>query len=422
MFEFTSLFSSNLHNMSTASSPSSMQNFSFLEKEICPYLQNSVWRNTYLTEDTFANLVALTVINSLALILNILLNVLVIVAVATRRPLRTNSNILLACLAGSDLLAGLIGHPVNIAIELKRILGAGPFCTLEKVSPVILTEVSFASLNHLLLIGIDRYVAIKHPLRYRDIVTKQKVKAGVIFAWVFTAVLTIHESVLASIESETVTFSQYINAVSIIQALLGFVYISAIGYTYVYIFIVSGSQKRRLQTEQQLSPEEANRVKKNNKAANTLAFILAALILSYLPTITLLLTSSSHHTVEARVIPVLWSWSTTFVVLGSIFNPVIYCWRNKKLRRAFLEIFHFRQPENRPPEIEMVEIQRHQPEIQPSTCEAFSIPVVQGEPVLMSVRHLNDQETKYFVSRESITLNAQKFKVLPTRVERYTEL
>ncbi len=378
--------------MSTASSPRSMQNFSDLEKEICPYLQNTIWRKTYLTEDTFKNLVALIVINSLALILNILLNVLVIVAVATRRPLRTNSNILLACLAGSDLLAGLISHPVNIAMELKRILGDGPFCPLEKVSAITLGEAGFASLNHLLLVGIDRYVAIKYPLRYRDIVTKQRIKAGILLAWVITTVFTIHEIVLAAIDSETKTFSEYMNAASIILAIVGFVYICAIGYTYVYIFIVSLRQKRSLQTEQQLAPEEANRVKKNNKAANTLAFILGALILSFLPTITLLLLTTSHHSVEPRFIPILWSWSTTFVTLGSIFNPVIYCWRIKKLRRAFLEIFHFKQPENRPPEIEMVEIKRHRAEIQPTACEALSIPVVQGEPVLMSVRHLNVEE------------------------------
>ena len=83
-----------------------------------------------------------------------------------------------------------------------------------------------------------------------------------------------------------------------------------------------------------------------------------------------------------------------FRLLGSFFDPLILGWRNKKLRRAFLAILHFSQPENSPPEIEMVEIKRHRPEIQPTACEAFSIPVVQGEPVLLSFRHLNDEETQ----------------------------
>ena len=190
---------------------------------------------------------------------------LVIFAVATRRPLQTNSNILLACLVGSDLLARLIGHPVAIAAELKRIFGDGPFCTMTKVGTIILVDRGAASLNHLLLIGIDRYVAIKHPLRYQGMVTKRKIKVGVLSAWVIIAVATIHEIVLAVIDSETETFSDYMNAQSIMLAIIASIYISAIGYTYFYSFRESQRQIKRLQTEQ-LFQEEARRLKKNKKA------------------------------------------------------------------------------------------------------------------------------------------------------------
>ena len=360
------------------------------ETENCPYMQGTVWRKSYLTDGAFRNLVAITATNSVAFILNILLNVLVILAVATRRPLRTNSNILLACLAGADLLAGLIGHPVGIAVLIKRILGNGPFCPIEKVATVIVAVVTCASLNHLLLIGIDRYLAIKHALRYRHIVTKKKIRVGVFLAWVVVAFFTIHEIVLAAIDDETELFSDYMNATSITLGIIGFLYICAMGYIYVYIFRESRRQSKRLQTEQ-LSQEEAKRLKKNRKAATTLAIILAALMVSYLPAMILLTLTSSHDTVKPHIMCVLNSWSSTFIILGSIFNPLIYCWRNKKLRRAFLEILHFKQPENSPPEIEMVEIRRHRPEIHPTTCEAFSTPVVQGELVLLSLRRLNDE-------------------------------
>ena len=64
----------------------------------------------------------------------------------------------------------------------------------------------------------------------------------------------------------------------------------------------------------------------------------------------------------------------------------------KKMRRAFLEILHLRQPENSPPAIEMQVIQRHGPEIQPTSSKAFSLPVVKQEPVLLSVSHLKAEE------------------------------
>ena len=47
------------------------------------------------------------IVNGIACPLTLLLNVLVIKAVKTRPRLRTNSNILLACLAVTDVLTGL---------------------------------------------------------------------------------------------------------------------------------------------------------------------------------------------------------------------------------------------------------------------------------------------------------------------------
>ena len=55
-------------------------------------------KRTYLTESTYRQLIALTVINTVSIFAIILSNALVIFAVATRSRLQTNSNILLACL------------------------------------------------------------------------------------------------------------------------------------------------------------------------------------------------------------------------------------------------------------------------------------------------------------------------------------
>ena len=88
------------------------------------------------------------------------------------------------------------------------------------------------------------------------------------------------------------------------------------------------------------------------------------------------MTASSKNPIEPRDESVLFSWCSTCIILGSLFNPVIYCWRIKKLRLAFLEILHFRQLQDRPPDIEMIEVQRHRLDIQPSSCQAFTMPVV----------------------------------------------
>ena len=116
--------------------------------------------------------------------------------------------------------------------------------------------------------------------------------------------------------------------------------------------------------------------------------------MTQLPDIILLAveTTLPNEILNPSVTAISFSWTSTFILLGSLFNPIIYCWRNKKLRRAFQEICHVRQPENRAPDIEMMDVQHYRPEIQPSACEAFSMAVVKQEPVLLSFSHLKAEE------------------------------
>ena len=132
-----------------------------------------VWREEYLRDDTYRHLVALVCIDLIAALSTILLNALVIFAVATRRRLRKNSTILLASLAGADLLTGLVVLPFAFSLDLKRLLGFDSFCLLEKAFTVTLAMVTYASISHLVIISIDRYIAIKYPLRYQEIVTER---------------------------------------------------------------------------------------------------------------------------------------------------------------------------------------------------------------------------------------------------------
>ena len=160
-----------------------------------------IWRAEYLRDDTYKHLVALITADLIAALPTILLNALVIFAVVTRRLLRNNSTILLACLAGVDLLTGLVALPFAFLVDLKRLLGAGPFCSLEKAFIVTVTMVGYASISHLVVISIDRYTTIKYPLRYEVIVTERRIIIGIILSWGFTLFMTIHEFVLVVLHS-----------------------------------------------------------------------------------------------------------------------------------------------------------------------------------------------------------------------------
>ena len=325
----------------------------------CPYLQDYAWRKAYLTDHAYRNLVGLICVNSIAIIPTILFNALAIFAVTTKRSLQSNSNILLVCLAGSDLLAGMVGLPIGVAVNVKRAFAIGPFCALETVHFITLYGPSFVSLGNLVLISVDRYIAIKDALRYQVIVTKQLIKRGVLVAWAIGVYMTIQETVFAVTvkEGSGKMYSVYWTVGSFSASLVGLVCISGICYCYAYIFSEIRRQKKRLQTEQ-LSQEEAKRVKKDNKAVYTLGIILGVLVITYMPSMILLLLVSipAYNKMDTEITLISYSWVTTSILLRSLFNPIIYCWRNEKIRYVVLKRFRVRKPD-RAADMQMVEIQ-----------------------------------------------------------------
>ena len=244
-------------------------------------MYNSAWQKSYLTDDTYKHLVAITSIISIATLPIIVLNAVIIFAVAAKRQLRSNSNVLLACLASTDLLTGLVVQPLFIAVNIDRIHGEGPFCTLEKTSFIALIGVCFISLFHLVLVCVDRYIATKHALSYQDIVTTQRITVGVVLTWGFTVLIIADLLVFAVIDNQ-IESKLYFVSLEVNDAILCSIIsvcIVFIVYAYRYIYSETRRQQKRLETEQ-LSHEEAKRLKKANKAAYTVTFILGALVLT----------------------------------------------------------------------------------------------------------------------------------------------
>ena len=170
------LLSTLLVACNATSGMSSSMNSSDQGKQECLYMQDCVWRKTYPTDHTYRNLVALICVNSVAIIPTILLNALDIFTVTTKRSLQSNSDILLACLGGTDLFAVMVGLTVTVAVNVKRAFSIEPFCALETVHFITVHGPTYVSLGHLVLVSVDRYIAIKDALKYQVIVTRQRIK------------------------------------------------------------------------------------------------------------------------------------------------------------------------------------------------------------------------------------------------------
>ena len=195
-------------------------------------------------------------------------------------------------------------------------------------------------LAFLVLISGDRYIAVKFPLRYREIVTGQRIEKAVAVAWVTTVFRTIQENVIATRESTTKLYALYWKLDIVVTALLVLLCITGITFLHLSIFLETQRQKKRLHAGQ-LSPQEVRELKKdvNNKATVTPSLTLGTLVLTYLPAITIASIQAFANFFDSGMKMTLISWTDCAAVLTSL-NPIIYFWRNQNLRKALLEIIH----------------------------------------------------------------------------------
>ena len=121
-------------------------------------------------------------------LLIICLNAWAIFLVKTQVNLQTNMNFLLSSLAFSDLLTGLLSIPLHVSCDVIR---ETPVCV---ASQLMLRFTSVSTVFHLLAITIDRYIGVKHSLRYNAVVTKRRVFMTSAFIWsssIFTSLIQL---------------------------------------------------------------------------------------------------------------------------------------------------------------------------------------------------------------------------------------
>ena len=299
--------------MPNATSPFS--GFQFLSKN-----------HTNITSDVYSVLAITTALNIFTFPFAILLNSLVIVAVKTKRHLRTKSNISLACLATTDFAVGLIVQPLAITSFSLFFIGSSPQTMTSSfvwVSSAVGQTCIAASLLHLMLMSGERYLAIKHSFAYQNgLVTEARIIIASSMAWICAAIVYgIRVSIFREI------------SVVIILAVISIV---------VYCHVVIYKEVRR-NTQQIIANQVSLAVKEkllnNKRAFNTTVVIVLTLFLCYIPTCVWLIVFISFNGENSSDVGHIASFPITFLVLlNSSINPLIYTARIRHFRVAFFQM------------------------------------------------------------------------------------
>ena len=295
------------------------------QNETCSDRYESGVSNADLTAATEYSFLIAIIVNSIACPFTVLLNVLIIAAVVKTRRLRNNSNILLAFLAATDVLSGLFVQPSYVIWKALQLNSVKNNCLLRTIHNWIFIVIPFVSLFHLTLVTLERLIAIKFSLRYLSILTPRKIRILVATVWVFALVTPIGLDLASG--TRVSRFSNVFLAFIVVFCIL---FILA---TYAVLFREIRRHREAIQTQQR-SHEEMERFARDKKTFKTIVFVFAALLISYVPmAIALLFRPRSGY---SGIYDVLLPWARTFAMLNSLFNPLIYCWRQKELRNAVL--------------------------------------------------------------------------------------
>ena len=269
-----------------------------------------------------AVLIVRTVVNAVTCPLIILLNILVMVAVKTKPQLRTKSNLALACLSTTDLAVGLVLQPLYIVKESLLLKGDIKYCTESIISDTTVTFICLlASFHHLVLMSAERYFAIKHPFVYETQVTEVRIILASALAWAAAIILSYigFPPTVILIASETLLLILPI-------------------YFNVSVYQEVRRNKNKIAANQ-VSLEAKEKLLKKRKAFYTTVIVLLVILLCYIPTnISSVIVISFKERISPNTMVTTMLALTLLPVLNSMFNPLIYAFRIRYFRVAFIEL------------------------------------------------------------------------------------
>ena len=292
---------------------------------VCSPFEKGIDRDTF---SSVAGLIFLIIVNILASPTAVVLNVFVMAAVKTKRRLREQkSNILVATLAFTDFLTGLIIQPIFIVVSITALLGKDSWsCSLQSFTRPAVGCVLTASLHHVVLLSGERLMAMKYPFKHTNFITTSRLLAASFTAWslsvvIYVCIFPFYRIAFLAVSSSLITLS-----------------IAFIIFCHVTVFREVRRHQRQIAAHQ-VTQEARKQFASAKKAFNLTFTILCGLLLCYLPIFFYRILSSKYASQISTETKFLVSQSTfSMVLLNSLINPVIYAVRIRQIRVACMEL------------------------------------------------------------------------------------
>ncbi|XP_032233000.2 histamine H2 receptor [Nematostella vectensis] len=260
-------------------------------------------------------------------------NALILCAIFRNISLHQPSYMLLCSLVLSDFCVGFLVQPMYglwKVFEIRRNFQV--YCHLGTIFSALSIALSGVSFLNILLVTLDRFLALFLHLRYNSMVTMHRTRLAIFVIWVVGAT----NSAIQFIDRKF----YFMSSCAII-----FLSIPITLVCYYQIFRVIKRLKKQVSVAPQKNTMENNNNNSNNnnntmahykKSVVSVFYIYGLFFLCYLP-YTCTMVYMLVYTRGVRT-DMTYHVSGTIVLLNSSLNPIIYCWKIRELRQAVKRI------------------------------------------------------------------------------------
>ena len=248
-------------------------------------------------------------------------NTFILVALSKETSLHPPSKLLYRCLATTDLLVGLIGQPLAATYWMSLVYEEWSLCRYAKDAAFISSHaLCGVSLWTLTAISVDRLLALLSGIRYRQTVTLKRTCIITATFWILSlAAGSFYISHNRIVIWYTIIFIPSCSVISIAS--------------YTKIFRTLRNHQAQVQDHVQPSQTTALNMARYRKAANSALWVQLALAVCYVPKLITLFMNNYRKTYSSHVVVI---DGITCIILysNSTFNPFLYCWRVREVRKA----------------------------------------------------------------------------------------
>ena len=267
-----------------------------------------------------ACLIAVNIVLSITAILG---NILILFALHKDSSLHPPSKLLFRTLATTDLCVGLIAHPLNATTWISELEEQWDICRSTSIARFLTSYIlcSMSLLTATTAISVDRLLALRLMLRYRQIVTLRRTHVAVVGLWVVSIVGTV----VSYLNGFLSIYSNIIIAFSLLT--------SVFSYFKIFLLLRRNKTEPHQTTSSQASPLNTALYRKTVYSA---LWIQLALGVCYLPygIVQFAITASKNVNPFTAFV---WGLTGTLVYMNSSLNPILYCWKIREVKQAVME-------------------------------------------------------------------------------------